>query len=338
MRQFGERAYLDIELKVAGGEDGIVAALKRNPPQRGYVVSSFLPEVLRRLRRANDQIPLGYICERGDWMDRWRELPIKVFLPRHDLVQTQLVEEVHDRGLQIMTWTVNSPRHMRQLAGWGVDGLISDDPGLLFRTSRCWRDWRIAKSELRSFTLVAMPTTGERFERAVSIMARLRGPGGCPWDREQTFDTIKPYTLEEAYEVIEAIDARDWTELTGELGDLLLQVLFYSQMAAEEQRFSIDDVLDRLSNKLVDRHPHVFGEVKAETSGEVLRNWQALKAEEKKKRQEDSGEDADAKKARSSRVGAARHIVGHAVFDGGLQNQLARGPGGLRLAQHRRLI
>ncbi len=124
-------------------------------------------------------------------------------------------------------------------------------------------------------------------------MARLRGPGGCPWDREQTFDTIKPYTLEEAYEVIEAIDARDWPDLTGELGDLLLQVLFYSQMAAEEQHFSIDDVLDRLSTKLVDRHPHVFGEVKAETSGEVLRNWQALKAEEKKKRQQDSGEDTD---------------------------------------------
>jgi MazG family protein len=141
-----------------------------------------------------------------------------------------------------------------------------------------------------------MATTGERFERAVAIMARLRGPGGCPWDREQTFDTIKPYTLEEAYEVIEAIDARDWPELTGELGDLLLQVLFYSQMAAEEQRFSIDDVLDRLSNKLVDRHPHVFGEVKADTPGEVLRNWQALKAAEKKKSQQDSGDDADVAK------------------------------------------
>ena len=123
-------------------------------------------------------------------------------------------------------------------------------------------------------------------------MARLRAPGGCPWDREQNFDTIKPYTLEEAYEVIEAIDARDWDELTGELGDLLLQVLFYSEMAEEEQRFSIDDVLDRLSNKLVDRHPHVFGNVKAETPGEVLRNWQALKAEEKKKRQQESGEDS----------------------------------------------
>jgi MazG family protein len=134
-----------------------------------------------------------------------------------------------------------------------------------------------------------MPTTGERFERAVSIMARLRAPGGCPWDREQTFDSIKPYTLEEAYEVLEAIDNRDWDELTGELGDLLLQVLFYAQMAKDQGTFSIDEVLDRLSNKLVDRHPHVFGDVKAETSSEVLRNWEALKAEEKKKRLEAGG-------------------------------------------------
>jgi MazG family protein len=134
-----------------------------------------------------------------------------------------------------------------------------------------------------------MPTTGERFERAVSIMARLRAPGGCPWDREQTFDSIKPYTLEETYEVLEAIDNRDWDELTGELGDLLLQVLFYAQMAKDEGTFSIDEVLDRLSNKLVDRHPHVFGDVKAETSSEVLRNWEALKAEEKKKRFEAGG-------------------------------------------------
>ncbi len=115
-------------------------------------------------------------------------------------------------------------------------------------------------------------------------MARLRAPGGCPWDREQTFDTIKPYTLEETYEVLEAIDNRDWPELTGELGDLLLQVLFYSQMASEEGHFSVDDVLDRLSNKLVDRHPHVFGDVKADTPAEVLRNWEALKAREKEKK------------------------------------------------------
>jgi len=128
-----------------------------------------------------------------------------------------------------------------------------------------------------------MSTTGERFERAVQIMARLRAPGGCPWDREQTFDTIKPYTLEEAYEVLEAIDNRDWPELTGELGDLLLQVLFYSEMAREAGYFSVDDVLDRLSKKLVDRHPHVFGDVKADTPAEVLRNWEALKALEKNK-------------------------------------------------------
>jgi ATP diphosphatase len=134
-----------------------------------------------------------------------------------------------------------------------------------------------------------VPTTGERFERAVAIMAKLRAPGGCPWDREQTFDSIKPYTLEETYEVLEAIDARDWDELTGELGDLLLQVLFYSEMAQEAGHFKIDDVLDRLSGKLVDRHPHVFGDVKAETSSDVLRNWEALKAEEKKKRLEDGG-------------------------------------------------
>ncbi len=143
-----------------------------------------------------------------------------------------------------------------------------------------------------------MSTTGERFERAVEIMERLRAPGGCPWDREQTFDSIKPYTLEETYEVLEAIDKRDWDELPGELGDLLLQILFYSEMAKEQGTFSIDDVLDRLSNKLVDRHPHVFGDVKAETATEVKRNWEALKAQEKekKKRSEESREAIDVEK------------------------------------------
>src|SRR5580698_9238646 len=144
-----------------------------------------------------------------------------------------------------------------------------------------------------------MSTTGERFERAVAIMERLRAPGGCPWDREQTFDSIKPYTLEETYEVLEAIDNRDWNELPGELGDLLLQVLFYSEMAKEQGTFSIDDVLDRLTRKLIDRHPHVFGDTKADTSTEVKRNWEALKVEERKKR---LGENAaeDAKKSAPS--------------------------------------
>jgi MazG family protein len=144
-----------------------------------------------------------------------------------------------------------------------------------------------------------MPTTGERFERAVAIMERLRAPGGCPWDREQTFDSIKPYTLEETYEVLEAIDNRDWPELAGELGDLLLQVLFYAEMANEQRSFSIDDVLDRLSTKLINRHPHVFGDVKADTADEVKRNWDALKLEERKKQQANEGKTDDAGKLHS---------------------------------------
>ena len=142
-----------------------------------------------------------------------------------------------------------------------------------------------------------MPTTGERFERALEIMERLRAPGGCPWDREQTFDSIRPYTLEETYEVLEAIDNRDWPELAGELGDLLLQILFYAEMAKEQAWFSIDDVLDRLSGKLVARHPHVFGDVKADTSAEVKRNWEALKREERRQR---SGEQASAQAEKPS--------------------------------------
>jgi MazG family protein len=123
--------------------------------------------------------------------------------------------------------------------------------------------------------------SAEKFERLTQLMARLRGPGGCPWDREQTFDTIKSYLVEETYEVIDAIDRRDWHELAGELGDLQLQVVFFAQMAAEEGRFTIADVLDRINDKLVRRHPHVFGSESAGTAGEVLKRWNELKAEEK---------------------------------------------------------
>ncbi len=133
-------------------------------------------------------------------------------------------------------------------------------------------------------------STGTKFERVKSIMARLRAPGGCPWDREQTFDTIKRYTLEETYEVLEAIDNRDWKELTSELGDLLLQVLFYAEMAEEQGSFTIDDVLDALSDKLIYRHPHVFGDTRADDSAQVLKNWEALKEEEKRKSLSTSGE------------------------------------------------
>lgn len=120
---------------------------------------------------------------------------------------------------------------------------------------------------------------------SVAIMARLRAPGGCPWDREQTFDTIKKYTLEETYEVFDAIERRAWPELKDELGDLLLQVLFYAQMAAEAGYFDIGDVAANLNAKLVRRHPHVFpvnGElVDATDSHTVLRNWEEIKRGEK---------------------------------------------------------
>jgi len=122
---------------------------------------------------------------------------------------------------------------------------------------------------------------GEKFQKLVTLMARLRAPGGCPWDREQTFDTIKPYTLEETYEVLDAIDRRDWDGLAEELGDFLLQAVFYAEMAAEEDRFSIEHALDAINAKLVRRHPHVFGEGSAETAGDVKRIWGEVKAAEK---------------------------------------------------------
>src|SRR5277367_2490684 len=133
------------------------------------------------------------------------------------------------------------------------------------------------------------------FEQSVGIMARLCAPGGCPWDREQSFDTIRKYTLEEAYEVFDAIEHRDFDHLAEELGDLLLQVLFYAEMAANEGHFTIADVLDHLNRKLIRRHPHVFGDEASKAAGNraivdaavegssaaVLRNWEEIKQAEK---------------------------------------------------------
>jgi nucleoside triphosphate diphosphatase len=134
------------------------------------------------------------------------------------------------------------------------------------------------------------------FAEAVAIMARLRGEGGCPWDREQSFDTIRKYTLEETYEVLDAIERRNWPDLREELGDLLLQVIFYAQMAAEAGHFTIAEVVNGLNQKLVRRHPHVFGDEAAAAAGnaaspemvtqgidsqQVLRNWEEIKAAEK---------------------------------------------------------
>ncbi len=130
-------------------------------------------------------------------------------------------------------------------------------------------------------TAISNTSAGEKFQLLVDLMTRLRAPGGCSWDREQTFDTIKPYLLEETYEVLDAIDARDWQELPGELGDLMLQAVFFSQMAAEENLFRIDDALDAITQKLIRRHPHVFGTETARTGDDVRKIWSEVKAQER---------------------------------------------------------
>lgn len=131
---------------------------------------------------------------------------------------------------------------------------------------------------------MASPTSEEvaqHLVEAVAIMARLRAPDGCPWDREQTFDSIKRHTLEETYEVFDAIERRAWPDLKDELGDLLLQVLFYAQMASEAGYFNIADVAANLNAKLIRRHPHVFADVDANDADAVLRNWEQIKRVEK---------------------------------------------------------
>jgi MazG family protein len=123
--------------------------------------------------------------------------------------------------------------------------------------------------------------TGEKFEKLVEIMATLRGPNGCPWDKEQDARTLKPMMVEETYEVLEAIDLDDPQGLTEELGDVLLHIVFQAQIGRESGSFDIDAVIDAISEKLVRRHPHVFGNEDAASADEVVRNWDAIKAREK---------------------------------------------------------
>jgi MazG family protein len=125
---------------------------------------------------------------------------------------------------------------------------------------------------------------GATVARLVSLMQRLLGPGGCPWDREQSLETLRKYVLEEACEVIDAIDSHDRSALREELGDLLLQVVFQAELARREGSFAIDDVVEGIVEKLVRRHPHVFGDLSAKDADEVLRNWEKLKAREKGQR------------------------------------------------------
>jgi MazG family protein len=122
------------------------------------------------------------------------------------------------------------------------------------------------------------------FARLVDIMARLRGADGCPWDREQTPQSLRPFLLEEAYEVLEAIDQGNSAALCEELGDLLLQIVFQSQLAGEADRFTIADVATGIADKLVRRHPHVFGDTRVQNAQEVVRNWSRIKAEERRTR------------------------------------------------------
>ena len=157
---------------------------------------------------------------------------------------------------------------------------------------------------------------GDQFEALVRIMHRLRAPGGCPWDREQTHDSIKPYLIEEAYEVAEAIDAHDDGELCTELGDLLLQIAFHAEMAAEQDRFTIADVIRAISDKMMRRHPHVFGDVRVGGADDVVRNWSRIKAAERES-SADTSALAGVPQAMPALLRAQRlgEKAGHAGFD-----------------------
>src|SRR2546427_8142833 len=130
----------------------------------------------------------------------------------------------------------------------------------------------------------AQETPGEWFEKLVAVQARLRAPDGCPWDREQTHESLRTYLIEEAYEVLEALESRDDAKFAEEMGDLLLQIVFHSQIAREEGRFTVAEVIREIHDKMIRRHPHVFGKIRAKDSAEVLRNWEQIKAEERRSR------------------------------------------------------
>ncbi len=141
----------------------------------------------------------------------------------------------------------------------------------------------------------AQETPGEWFEKLVAVQARLRAPDGCPWDREQTHESLRTYLIEEAYEVLEALESRDDAKFAEEMGDLLLQIVFHSQMAQERGGFTISDVIREIHDKMIRRHPHVFGETRAKDAAEVLRNWEQIKAEERLLKTEATGNPSGSK-------------------------------------------
>jgi len=141
---------------------------------------------------------------------------------------------------------------------------------------------------------------GEWFEKLVAVQARLRAPNGCPWDREQTHQTLRTYLIEEVYEVLEALESGNDKKFAEEMGDLLLQIVFHSQIAREEGRFTVADVIREIHDKMIRRHPHVFGETRAKDSAEVLRNWEQIKAEERRSNASRSDSKAGAALAKES--------------------------------------
>jgi glycerophosphoryl diester phosphodiesterase len=136
LARFAESAFLDIELKVPGLGSQVLLALREHPPQRGYVVSSFLPDVLIELSIRSESIPLGMICEDQKQLRRWRDLPLQYVIPEFSLITQELVQQVHDAGRMLLAWTVNDKPTMLRLADWGVDGIISDKTELLVKTLR----------------------------------------------------------------------------------------------------------------------------------------------------------------------------------------------------------
>lgn len=153
------------------------------------------------------------------------------------------------------------------------------------RTRKSKKEIRAVKATLRA----TRPGTGKRFERLVALQERLLAPDGCPWDREQTHETLRTYLIEEAYEVLDALESGDPDKFAEEMGDLLLQIIFHSELAARAGRFDVGDVIDRVHTKMVRRHPHVFGKDKAESAAQVLKNWEHLKAEERRMNRADRG-------------------------------------------------
>src|SRR5207245_9512622 len=145
-------------------------------------------------------------------------------------------------------------------------------------------------------------TPGEWFEKLVAVQARLRAPDGCPWDREQTHESLRTYLIEEAYEVLEALESRNDAKFAEEMGDLLLQIVFHSQMAQERGGFTISDVIREIHDKMIRRHPHVFGETRAKDAADVLRNWEQIKAEERRSKAKNPVNHSGSKSARQASV------------------------------------